>query len=216
MQFHLRSLSGVNAGVRGERARQRIREIEERDAREAGRELPLSGGGSLRSQHTSEQLEKLCDDATVRQLEEHADGRQTFILQHSDVPEARLAQVSLLPPYPPGRFDAGDAGGGGVGPTLMGACTHSALPTAAAAPLISHLVGSLCKDGAHVEAVAALPGLSAWIATKTASDLDSTHGVAAADAAMMMAIDSTTILAFPQGMKMRTLARPVWEALATE
>ena len=108
----------------------------------------------------------------------------------------------------------GIAGSGGVGPTLYRARTHDALPLDAAAPLVAHMVNAYRAEG--VEAAAALFGLSAWVAKHTAADLDGTYGHAAADAAMMMALDGDRLLDFPDGMRMRTTARPVWEALAVE
>ena len=129
-----------------------------------------------------------------------------------------------MPPYEPGRYDAG-ANRAGVGPTLLGAQTHAALPMAAAAPLVAHVLDSIRQEGSAepIEAAAALPGLSAWIASLfahgtllKASNLDGTCGVEAADAALLMAMDGSKICDFPQGIKMRTVGRPVWEALASQ
>jgi hypothetical protein len=212
-----RSMSGggrLNDGAKGDRIRQRIREI---DAKNAGRILPQHDGGSLSSEHTTARLAGLCDTAAVAELDPRPDGRRCFVLQHADEPSARLAEIWLLPAYPPGRFDAGLAGAAGIGPTLTGAQVHEALPLAAAAPLVAHLLESLRGEATEpVEAAAALPGLSAWVATLTAADLDGQCGVAAADAAMMMALDGNIILDYPSGIKLRTVARPAWEALAAQ
>jgi len=209
-----RSLAlSVNAGARGERARQRIREI---DAQVAGRKLPVHDGGSLSSEHNTAQLASLCETAAICELDMREDGRRCFILQHADEPSARLAQISLLPAFPPGRFDVGIAGSAGQCRTMLGALSHNALPLGAAAPLVSHVLGLREGSSEPMEAAASLSGLSKWIATMTAADLDGICGVAAADAAMMMALDGHSILDFPQGIKMRTAARPVWESLATQ
>lgn len=204
----------INSGAAGERARQRIREI---DAQKAGRTLPLHDGGSISSDHSAAELASLCDTATFAELDPRPDGRRCFVMQHAAVPEARLAEIWLLPAYPPGRFDAGLAGDAGVAPTLLGARTHSALPHAAAAPLVAHMLSDIRGDGhGAVEAAAALPGLSAWIATLTAAELDLAYGVGAADAAMVMALDGDSIISFPDGVKRRTIARPAWEDLAVQ
>jgi hypothetical protein len=211
----LASRGRVNAGASGERARQRIREM---DAQKSGRTLPLHDGGSLSSEHTAAQLASLCEKADVAELGERDDGKRCFVLQHATEPSARLAQVWLLPGYPPGRFDAGVAGSAGVGPTLQGAQTHASLPLAAAAPLVAHVLHEL-RHEPSVEAVAALPGLSAWIATFSSSQLeglDGDFGRGATDAAMVMALDGERILAYPEGIRMRTVARPLWEALAAQ
>lgn len=192
-------------------ARQRILEM---DAHAAGRVLPLLDGGSLDSEHTTAQLAGLVDAASVAELCDDFTGRRCFVLQHASEPAARLAHIWLLPKFPSGRFDGGAAGSVGVGPTLIGARTHAALPLAAAAPLVSHMLREL--SGEAVEALAELPGLSSWIATHTAADLDGKFGVAAADAAMVMALDGVSITAFPTGLRLRTTARPAWEALAAE
>lgn len=210
-----RSFASVNAGARAERIRQRIKQI---DAEKAGRVLPLHNGGSLSSEQSAARLSSLCETADVAELEERADGRRHFVLQHTDEPSARLAEIWVLPAYPPGRFDTGLAGTAGVGSTLIGAQTHDALPLAAAAPLVAHLLGSLSESSSSdgIEAAAALPGLSSWIATLTSADLDGACGVEAANAAMVMALDGSKVLDFPSGIKMRTVARPMWESLATE
>ena len=212
----------MNAISKRERARQRIREI---DAQKAGRQLPLFDGGSLSSPHTASQLASLVDNAFICELDERADGRRCFILQHADEPSARLAQIWLLPPYKSalnegGRFDLGEAGSAGFGPTLRDAQSHDALPLGVAEPLVTHLIDSI-GQGQHlpVEAVAALPGLSSWVTRLTAADMDHACGAvvaAAREAALEMALDGSKILDFPQGIKMRTAARPAWEVLATQ
>jgi len=220
-------------GAKGERARKRIEEIDARkqeEAAAAGRRVAASrrpalhDGGSLTSDHTTARLAGLCDKAFVCALDEDRSGKRRFVLQHADEPSARLAQIWLLPPYEPGRYDKG-AVRAGLGPTLLGAQTHAALPMVAAAPLVSHVLDSIRQYGSAEagEAAAALPGLSAWIASLyahgtllKACNLDSSCGIEAADAALLMAMDGSKICDFPQGIKMRTVARPVWEALASQ
>ena len=206
-----RNLTRIKDSASRERIRQRIREI---DAQKAGRAVALEDGGSLSSEHTTAQLARLCETAAVCELGEgEADEKRCFVLQHPDEPSARLAQIWLLPPYPTGRYDAGVPIG--VGPTLICAQTHRALPLAAAAPLVAHLLDSV-GGSQPMEAAAALPGLSAWIRTLTVNDLCSKYDAAASDAAMVMALDGERICDFPEGIKLRALARPVWESLATE
>ena len=207
---------GINAASARQRIRDRIAEI---DARAAGRALPLRDGGSLTSGHATAQLARLTDTAAVSELEERADGRRCFILQHADEADARLAEIWLMPAYAGagGRFDCGLAGAAGVGPTLLGAQTHAALPLAAAAPLVAHVIGELRGGPEPVEAAAALPGLCAWITEALADGGGSTawqHSVAATEAAMQMALDGNSIIEYPRGLRRRTEARPVWEALA--
>ena len=190
-------------------ARQRILEI---DAKNAGRSLPLGDGGSLHSGHAAAQLWTLCEAAQIAELPPDSTGRRCFILQHVSEPSARLAETWVLPKFPSGRFDAGTAGAGGVGPTLERTRTHEVLPLAAAERLVAHVLHEF--RGQAIEAAAALPGLSAWVATQKATELDEEFGVPTADAAMLMALDGESISAFPSGMKTRLAARPAWEALA--
>ena len=158
------------AAERRARVRARIRAIDEQAA---GRAMPLEDGGSLTSQHTTDELQELCASASVVELDIAPGSGRCFVLQHASVPQARLAELWLLNPLPVGRFDAGLNGSGGVGATLHGAATHAALPLACAEPLVTHVRADAQRGPgpgpglptADVEAVAALPGLCEWIAS---------------------------------------------------
>ena len=130
--------------VKGERARQRIREI---DARKAGRVAPLADGGSLDSPHDRMRLGSLCATAGIAELHEDAEGRRCFILQSGEEPTARLAELWVLPPNALGRFDAGLLGAAGFGPTLQGCKAHDSLPLSTAAPLVAHALDALRTPG---------------------------------------------------------------------
>ena len=212
----LTSLVGVRSlasrsGAAGERMRERIRRI---DAEKAGRVLPLLDGGSLSTEHTTAQLASLCETAIVAELDPRDDEKRCFVLQHESEPSVRLAELWLLPPFPPGRFDAGFTGDAGAGLTLHAARTHDALPLKVAEPLVAHVISTL--PGQHVEAVATLQGLSAWIASCKASEVERAFGAEVADAVLQMAQDGQSIIDYPSGLSMRTVARPAWELLATE
>ena len=180
----------------------------------------MNEGGSLHTTHSAEVLGGLCTTATIAELDEDAEGRRCFVLQHPSEPSARLAELWVLPPNAMGpRFDAGLAGAAGYGPTLQGARAHDQLPLASAAmPLVTHVVKELRRQEEDVvEAAAALPGFSAWVSTLTAAELDAAYGQLAADAAMMMALASErgSTTRFPS-RRQCTIARPAWTALAEE
>ena len=220
--------SGVIAGGRrqlcstprrrgaSEAARERIRRIDEADRERLERHRHLEAL-SLSSDHEVELLKQLCATATLVELET-ADGGKDFLLHHADAPGARLAELKLLPPVPDvlmGRFDAGLNGSAGIGPTLSGAAAHRGLPLGTASPLLKHALQSLstaeASDG-PVEAVAALPGLCAWVATLPDDVLNSAFGAEAGRA--VAAIAAGQLPASRRAATLRT-ARLAWEALAT-
>lgn len=213
-----RRLLCSKSGRRGasESARERIRRIDEAERERVDRHRHLEVL-SLSTNHEVELLERLCATATLVELET-ADGGKDFLLHHADAPGARLAELKLLPAVPDvlmGRFDAGLNGSAGIGPTLSGAVAHRGLPLSTASPLLAHALQSLgtaeASDG-PIEAVAALPGLCAWVATLPDDVLSSAFGAEAGRAAA--AIAAGQLPASRRTVTLRT-ARLAWEALAT-
>jgi hypothetical protein len=203
---------------RRSKVRARIQEI---DARAKGQSIPLSDGGSLTSSHSADELEQLCSTASVAELKTGLTGAgsRCFVLQHPDAPAARLAELWLLEPFPLGRFEMGLGGIGGTGPTMRGTATHSGLALTYAAPLVAHVVSSQLPVA--VEAVASLPGLSAWIASLDVREIENGFGADAAEATMLVATrrhHHKLNLARPTTAQLNAAvlkARPAWEHYAT-
>ena len=205
----IRALCSQAAHARREQIRARIRAIDEQTA--AALPKVPHNGGSLRTAHSFDVLSALHETATTIELPVSPGEARCFVLQHSELPEARLAELRVFEPSPIGRFDAGLNGVGGVHATMHGARTHDSLPLQSASTLITYVLAAH-QPGA-VEAAASLPGLCNWVAAMDESErleLASMFGTSAADAAMQMATRSRR-----SDAQVAIRARTAWEHLAT-